>query len=93
MVTVEYMLTGLTVIASDTGANPEILEFGKYGYLYPYGEVEELRKLINTVYQNGDRSNQFTQSMIDFSKSKYSINTTVKEVSTLYTSIVQCAGK
>lgn len=93
LVTVEYMLTGLTVIASDTGANPEILEFGKYGYLYPYGEVEELRKLINTVYQNGDRSNQFTQSMIDFSKSKYSINTTVKEVSTLYTSIVQCAGK
>lgn len=41
-VTVEYMIQGLAVIASDTGANPEIVDDGITGLLYPYGDTAAL---------------------------------------------------
>lgn len=49
-VTVEYMMQGLAVIASNTGANPEIVVDGASGFLYQLGNYRELadrmRKLI-----------------------------------------------
>lgn len=41
-VTVEYMLAGLLVIASDTGANTELIEDGKNGLIYPYKDIDGL---------------------------------------------------
>lgn len=41
-VTVEYMLSGLAVIASDTGANSELVIDGKSGLLYKYGNEKDL---------------------------------------------------
>ena len=45
-VTVEYMMQNLAVIASDTGANPEIIDNGENGLLYHYGDVDDLVKQI-----------------------------------------------
>lgn len=53
-VTVEYMLSGLGVIASDSGANPEIIENNVTGLLYKLGnEIELSEKIIRFV---SDRS-------------------------------------
>lgn len=41
-VTVEYMMQNLAVIASDTGANPEIIDNGLNGLLYCYCNTNEL---------------------------------------------------
>lgn len=41
-VTVEYMMQNLAVIASNTGANPEIITDGETGLLYELGNVEQL---------------------------------------------------
>ena len=50
-VTIEYMMAGLCVIASDTGANSELIEDGKSGLLYQYGNtcflVNAIRKCID----------------------------------------------
>ncbi len=48
-VTVEYLLNGLCVIASDTGANPELVEDGKTGYIYKYNDSNELANKIKHV--------------------------------------------
>ncbi|WP_029544385.1 glycosyltransferase family 4 protein [Selenomonas sp. AB3002] len=45
-VTVEYMLSGLLTIASNTGANPELLENGKYGLLYEFGNPKKLAECL-----------------------------------------------
>ena len=45
-VTVEYMLSGLLTIASDTGANPELLRNGRDGLLYEYGNPNSLAKCL-----------------------------------------------
>ncbi len=46
LITVEYMMSGLIVIASDTGANREIIENEVTGLLYKYGDVQALADKI-----------------------------------------------
>lgn len=41
-ITVEYMMQNLAVIASDTGANPEIISDGETGMLYHSGDARQL---------------------------------------------------
>ena len=41
-ITVEYMMQNLAVIASDNGANPEIINDGDTGLLYHLGEAKQL---------------------------------------------------
>lgn len=53
-VTVEYMLQGLAVIASDTGANPEIVEDGVTGLLYPYGDINALAACMKALIDRRD---------------------------------------
>lgn len=49
-VTVEYMLAGLAIIASNTGANVELVRDNYNGILYEYGKHADLReKLINLI--------------------------------------------
>lgn len=53
-VTVEYMMTGLCVIASDTGANPELIEDGVSGLLYQYGDIRSLAGAIRKCVEEPD---------------------------------------
>ena len=45
-ITIESMKMGLPVIASNTGANPELIKEGFNGYLYEYGNEKELAEKI-----------------------------------------------
>lgn len=51
-VTIEYMHAGLAVIASNTGANPELLENGVTGLIYEQTETESLTEKIQALYRN-----------------------------------------
>ncbi|WP_289754867.1 glycosyltransferase family 4 protein [uncultured Duncaniella sp.] len=51
-VTIEYMLSGLAVIASDTGANPEIIENGKSGLLYDKNSSASLANAMETLIKD-----------------------------------------
>ena len=51
-VTIEYMLGGLAVIASNTGANPEIIDDGKDGLIYNLGDIKQLSEKIKYLYNN-----------------------------------------
>ncbi len=51
-VTAEYMHAGLGVIASDTGANPELIQDSETGLLYRYGDTLELAQKIEKFYKD-----------------------------------------
>lgn len=51
-VTVEYMMHGLCVIASNTSANPEIIIDGANGLLYEYGNSNDLSEKISRILDN-----------------------------------------
>ena len=60
-VTIEYMMHGLAVIASDTGANPEILENGKIGYLYHLGDYQDLAQKMRLLIENKTKIIEFSE--------------------------------
>ncbi|WP_416044821.1 glycosyltransferase family 4 protein [Clostridium tyrobutyricum] len=51
-VTVEYMLAKLCVIASNTGASPEIIDDNQNGFLYRYNNYKDLAQKIRYVIDN-----------------------------------------
>lgn len=51
-VTVEYMMQNLAVIASNTGANPEIITDGETGLLYELGNIESLAEKMKLLIDN-----------------------------------------
>lgn len=51
-VTVEYMMAGICAIASDTGANSELIENGKSGLIYQYGNTGSLANVIKKCIDN-----------------------------------------
>lgn len=51
-VTVEYMMAGLPVIASDTGANPELVRNGENGLLYHWSDVQDLTSKLLWACEN-----------------------------------------
>ena len=54
-VTVEYMMAGLAVIASNTGANPEIIEDGVTGKIYHLGDTQSLANCIADFVENREK--------------------------------------
>ena len=47
--TVEYMMTGLLTVASDTGANPELIIDQKSGLLYEQGNASALSQVLSDI--------------------------------------------
>ena len=53
-VTVEYMMAELVVIASDSGANPELISDTRTGFLYHYNNSCDLKEKLEYVIKNMD---------------------------------------
>lgn len=51
-VTVEFMLMHMPVVVSDSGANPELIESGKTGTIYPIGDVKKLADAIENYVRH-----------------------------------------
>lgn len=58
-VTAEYMHAGLGIIASDKGANPELIIDKKTGLLYKYGDTKELAKKIEFLFNNRELIDEY----------------------------------
>lgn len=48
-VTIEYMAAGLITIASNTGANPEIISNNEDGFLYIKNDINSLRDILKNI--------------------------------------------
>ena len=82
--TVEYMLAGCAVIASDSGANTELLDNGKYGAIYRLGDVAELSSRLSN-YVN-DRHKMYTTAVAGQKNAltHYGANLVAKNIYELY---------
>ena len=86
--TVEYMMAGLLTIASDTGANPEIIQNGETGILYHYGDSSDLAKKIEWCIDNREECTKIAQRGCDFSRETYSDIRNAENVYRLYQEIL-----
>lgn len=73
-VTVEYMIAGIGIIASNTGANKELITDNIDGYIYTKGNIDELARKIEMSYDNRNKIND----MVKKSFEKYKKNFTTE---------------
>lgn len=87
-VTIEYMLHGLAVIASNTGANCELINNDVTGLIYPLGNIEELKNRMKLLIFNGNKLKRMAETGRKYAYSKFlSINNS-NEVFNLYKNLL-----
>ena len=89
-VTVEYMAAGLITIASNTGANPEIIEDRKNGFLYEYGNPESLSGILEKIYyMDENEKQQIGRAAIERVEQNFTDKINAKNVYGLYLDILK----
>ncbi len=88
-VTVEYMLSGLLVIASDTGANTELIEDGKNGLIYPYKDIDGLTARLKLALEAPEMIDKLGKEARADATMKYSNARYVQEVYDLYREVLK----
>ena len=71
-VTVEYMLCGVCVIASDTGANKEIIKNGESGIIYEYNNIINLSSKISLMINDALLRENLSANAIKEAKNRFS---------------------
>lgn len=70
-VTAEYMMAGLPVIASDTGANPELIIENENGFLYQWNSAEDLKEKMVYLLNNPQVSIQMGKNARQYALSHF----------------------
>ena len=88
-VTIEYMMAGLPVIASDTGANRELVCEGENGLLYQYNDILDLKNKIVYISNNSFLVERMRKAAQDYAYSYFSIKKYVELIYTEYLNIIE----
>ena len=67
-VTVEYMMHGMPVIASNSGANPEIVKDNVNGFIYTLYNADELAEKIYKFANEPDLLKQMGETAYEYGK-------------------------
>ncbi len=87
-VTVEYMMHGLPVIASNTGANPEIVEDGITGLLCKLGNVQELASHMRTLMTDRETLLRFSANGRERAFRCFSVDQNAQQIYETYESVL-----
>lgn len=81
----EAMATGLPVIATSVGGNPELVVDGKTGYLVPGEDIGSLEKALETYIHNPAIVKQHGTAGRERAVKEYALDKMVNNYETLYT--------
>ena len=84
LTTVEYMAAGLCVLASDTGANVELIRDGEDGVIFKYGDDEDFSRKLISLYNDRDAIRRISEKAIEKAEKCFSIQTMQQNVYALY---------
>ena len=84
LATAEYMLAGLPVLGSDSGATPELLEEGKSGFLFPYGDPEGLAQRMKYCIEHRDIVADMGSYARDSARKRFSVEKNADTVYEIY---------
>ena len=91
-VTVEAMLGGIPVIGSNTGGTPELIQDGKNGYLYKYGNPEELESKMEIFIANPDLIKTMGLYAQEYARSRFLSDVYMKKLWQIYNGLLSTAG-
>lgn len=87
-VTIEYMMHKLCVIASNTSANPEIINDGENGLLYAIGDCNDLKEKIRMLLCDIPGMKRMSENGYYDAMTKYTSTINSTKVYNLYKSLV-----
>jgi sugar transferase (PEP-CTERM/EpsH1 system associated) len=87
----EAMATGLPIIASKVGGNPELVSDGMTGLLISNGNIEDLRRAVVYYLDHPDKIKTHGERARIKTESRFSLKKMVEEYRNLYTSL--CISK
>ena len=73
-VTIEYMLSSLVVIATNSGNNKFLVKNKKTGLIYPFGNSASLAKKMKMVYEDKNLYKELSQSGYLWAKKRFNEN-------------------
>ena len=86
-VTIEAMMASMPVIGSDTGGTIELIRNGKNGFLYQYGNAEDLsNKMISLMDKNV--ISKLGSYAYNYAKDKFAIERCVNEIVEVYSKLL-----
>jgi glycosyltransferase involved in cell wall biosynthesis len=85
----EAMATGLPVVATATGGNPEVVENGKSGLLFPVGDSIKLAEQLLDLESSPHMRAQLGRAAIGRVREEFSIESMVRNYARLYESLGQ----
>lgn len=71
----EALASGTPVIASNVGGNPELVQHAKNGFLYEYGEINQLANSIEKLMLDTEKYQQFSQKSQQIYNDGFSMKT------------------
>jgi len=83
-VTIEYMLSKMYVIASNTGANPELIPNTDFGMLYKLGDENDLAEKMLDAITNFEKKNIVIKNSYLRAKEEFSIESNARNIYNLY---------
>lgn len=83
----EAMATGLPVIATATGGNPEVVEDGQSGVLFPVGDARSLASRLAALYASPEERKSLGSQALDRIRREFSLEAMVRNYENLYLSL------
>lgn len=88
-VTAEYMHAQLGVIASDSGANPELIEDGVTGLLFKSGDAKSLAECITRLYNDRDLLIRLSHAAKEKARREYTQQKNAENIYQVYQEILK----
>lgn len=79
-VTIEYMLGGLPIVASNTGANPELILNGENGYIYEIGNIKDLANKMEIFIKDFNKIEKIGKKARKIALKKYTADINYEEI-------------
>ena len=83
----EYLAVGKPVIATNVGANTELVSDGQDGFVIPHSNINVMREKIETLLENDSTTDQFGRSAFN-SAERYNIKLHLDKLEDLYHDLI-----
>lgn len=86
---VEYMQAGLAVVCTRTGGNPEAINHGHQGLLYPVGDRQALTECLARLADDPVLRNRLGKNARESARSRFAMETMVTHHESLYHNLLR----
>jgi glycosyltransferase involved in cell wall biosynthesis len=83
----EAMSTGLAVIATETGGNPEVVVHGESGCLFPVGDYRQLAEQLLLFHGNPGLRKRLAEGAVRRVREEFSMESMIRGYANVYESL------